>query len=845
MRSYSFAENGSLHLDFEEDFISTPSDVLFVDGRVYLLFGDKIEVMNRMATGLSAVATVPLNYNAGGGVLHHSENKIYVGHRRGVSVYSIDQESGNHYNLTVNSTGVTGAFVTVSPPDLNGKTWGTTPATFLYENSTSVSVQTAPDHDGASFYSWTGNVMSQNGLMADVLMEGERTITASYQVAVLPDFIVESIELDPPAPVVNHSVTATVVVKNIGTVTGNAGWLDLWHHKPNAANAGEEGDAYVNVGELSPGERKEFTHIFQPQIEGPHVFRAFVDSFGATNEANEENNQLTLIYEVSAFPSYVDQQYYLDGIPSWTGESLVHVNAKAAWEITKGDPAIGIAIIDVDFWPGHPDLPETYGGWDFLENSPIEISAYDQSDRNNHGTLIAGIISAQHNGFGIKGIAPDCSINYYRTGPGFDEEINVVTAVQKAIEHNNRVISISITPTGLLAQTNKQELWDVVQAAVDEGRTIVIGSASTPNNQTVNRELLDSTDFISHIPGVIVVGGVGMHGQHHQSGGGKGGNAISSNSVDVSAPAQEIVSTRLPLPDNQQSPYDQVDGTSFGLPMVSAIVGLMYSVNPALTPVEVEAILRETANPDMLPDFDGAASGHDPRFGYGVVDAAAAVRQAEKMRPQQRDNYGEIRMTGSGRFQSEFFGLLEFADNGADHRNAFSYSLQSPLVDQAGGIFSPLYGRLTPNPWDVPQWVVSEFFGLVHFGADADQYAGWVSSERFGWMRFVDAGGGNRYLWVQRLQTWMAVNPDGSFHSFDFGWLVPEPGSFTRYNSRIGILIDDEHNPEGWLRSDRFGFVWFARDGTGVWFWSSSRNEWIGITPQGGLWSTVEGRFLP
>jgi len=64
------------------------------------------------------------------------------------------------------------------------------------------------------------------------------------------------------------------------------------------------------------------------------------------------------------------------------------------------------------------------------------------------------------------------------------------------------------------------------------------------------------------------------------------------------------------------------------------------------------------------------------------------------------------------------------------------------------------------------------------------------------------------------------------------GWST-EPGS------GWGAEVDVER-----LRSDRFGYVWFARDGTGVWFWSETRKEWIGITPQGGLWSTAEKRFL-
>jgi hypothetical protein len=227
--------------------------------------------------------------------------------------------------------------------------------------------------------------------------------------------------------------------------------------------------------------------------------------------------------------------------------------------------------------------------------------------------------------------------------------------------------------------------------------------------------------------------------------------------------------------------------------------------------------------------------------GFVFSNSALLTVSAET---QIRGNFGLLQTVGVNAFFSETFGLLEFAADGADHSQAFSHSLQADLEDQGGGIASPLYGGLTPNPWGIPQWVVSEFYGLVHFGEDGEQYAGWVHSERFGWMRFVEAGNGSRYLWVHQLQTWFAVNPDGSLFSFDFGWMVPQAGSLTRYNSRIGLLTVDLSDPQGWLRSDRFGYVWFARDGTGVWFWSELRKEWIGITPGGGLWSTAEGRFL-
>ncbi len=227
-----------------------------------------------------------------------------------------------------------------------------------------------------------------------------------------------------------------------------------------------------------------------------------------------------------------------------------------------------------------------------------------------------------------------------------------------------------------------------------------------------------------------------------------------------------------------------------------------------------------------------------------VDSAQSSVFEIDLRETPTRGLFGEVEQVSADRYRSVVYGELEFADGGASETEAFGHSLGAPLQTLGGSIHSPLYGNLTPNPWGIDDWVVSQFFGLVHFGHDAAQYDGWVNSERFDWMKFEGGGGGQRYLWVNYLQTWLAVNPDGSFHSFDFGWMIPQAGSWTRYNTRIGMVTADPDNPQGWLASEDFGFVWFARDGTATWFWSTNRSEWIGITEGGGLWSTAEGRFL-
>ncbi len=177
-----------------------------------------------------------------------------------------------------------------------------------------------------------------------------------------------------------------------------------------------------------------------------------------------------------------------------------------------------------------------------------------------------------------------------------------------------------------------------------------------------------------------------------------------------------------------------------------------------------------------------------------------------------------------------------------DRAGFYSYSLVGWIWPHLEGFSSPQFGSFTATGF--PGWIDTSWFGRIHYGTFAGTYGGFVFSDRFGWMRFVEAENREHYLWVPRLKTWLSMMGGGSFHSFDFGIMEPRPGSLTHYDTNIGLVIVDEDNPDGFIRSERFGMVWFARDTNGTWFYSDEREEWIGITPEGGLWSTKENQFL-
>ncbi|TJY40910.1 peptidase S8 [Cohnella pontilimi] len=67
--------------------------------------------------------------------------------------------------------------------------------------------------------------------------------------------------------------------------------------------------------------------------------------------------------------------------------------------------------------------------------------------------------------------------------------------------------------------------------------------------------------------------------------------------------------------------YSYFEGTSMATPHVSAVAALAWSANPKLTNVDIRSILKKSAK-------DLGTAGWDSSFGYGIVQADAAVKLA-------------------------------------------------------------------------------------------------------------------------------------------------------------------------------------------------------------------------
>lgn len=170
--------------------------------------------------------------------------------------------------------------------------------------------------------------------------------TKAYTVVNQPDFVVSTISLVPTIPQAGTTFKAVVTVKNLGTATGAGEFLDVWTDRSTVAPCAAEGNAWMAVGSIAAGGSKAITITgLEAGSGGNKTFRAFVDSWCATPEALDGNNQLTQTYAVSA--------------PSCAAIKLA--NASAPSGVYKLDPDGQTATIAP--FDAYCDMTTDNGGW--------------------------------------------------------------------------------------------------------------------------------------------------------------------------------------------------------------------------------------------------------------------------------------------------------------------------------------------------------------------------------------------------------------------------------------------------------------------------------------------------
>ncbi|MFN5510878.1 MAG: S8 family peptidase [Burkholderiales bacterium] len=316
------------------------------------------------------------------------------------------------------------------------------------------------------------------------------------------------------------------------------------------------------------------------------------------------------------------------------------IQATAAWSLTKGSGVV-VGVIDDSVEVSHSDLRANLvdGSVSFRDDNPSGYPIPCRRDEDDHGTAVAGIVLARDsNGVGGAGVAPRAGlIAYDALSTSFD------THIQEALTRKNQVIDIyqnswGAPDTGAVSDSGKL-FADAIDTGIRNGRngkgSIFVFSGGN-GGQFDNANL----DGFANRKGIIAVCGVDRLGQRIQFQDVDGtayGSEPGANLL-VCAPGTNITTTAL-----NGGMRNDFSGASAATPMVSGVAALMLSVNPALTWRDIPIILAETARKNGIsnPSEEALKNGGwfraprspdslwaHPFYGFGVVDAQAAVERA-------------------------------------------------------------------------------------------------------------------------------------------------------------------------------------------------------------------------
>jgi hypothetical protein len=417
-------------------------------------------------------------------------------------------------------------------------------------------------------------------------------------------------------------------------------------------------------GELPPppgSGRPDFTSFYIAHLPRGLQLEDALAGFRASSEAAAVGPIAVLPVAATCPPGAVCPDDSL-----WSGsywfyqDSRLDIHAPEAWEVTTGDSAVVVAVLDTGVLPYHPDLGgrvagefgqiwtnwaekgglagvdddnnstvdcpglvDDVHGWDFVDVSPSETFSGedgpdpddDPNDFAGHGTGVAGLVGAlTNNGIGVAGTAWNLRIMPVRMGWFHADGVGVVRmdfaacAIRYATRMGAQVINCS------WASANELGLSAAVAEAARNGVAVVVaaGNYGSPNYLMTRSDVVSvaATDAQDKI-------------------------AVFSNTgpdVDLAAPGVAMATTwvQATAADSvgmRQPSYERLEGTSFSAPLVSGAIALLQARQRALglKPLHpMAALLRLSETADDISASNPTLVG---LYGSGRLDLGRALTE--------------------------------------------------------------------------------------------------------------------------------------------------------------------------------------------------------------------------
>lgn len=323
---------------------------------------------------------------------------------------------------------------------------------------------------------------------------------------------------------------------------------------------------------------------------------------------------------------YTTEKSYL-GILTKSGAAFVDGSGRTGsiqWDITQSD---------FNTWASQ--YPSNYN-WSPTVTTPNP----NNGDNTNHGTHVSGIISADKNGIGMHGVAPNAKIIPIKYG--FLEGLS--NPITYLMNNGAKVINASLGTSSqsdynaTLAITNKTQFKSYLsgdlagyKALADKKTTVFVVAAGNESQSQPSIESGAGLYYPELSKVMMVVVAVDPSNPRklawysNQCG-------VASNYC-IAAPGSNVVSTV-----GKGSFTGSMSGTSMATPVVSGAVAMLMGAYPHLTAESVTSLLFETAT-DL---------GDSAKFGHGLLNLDAATKPVGKVTLAATDAVSGERVALSG-----------------------------------------------------------------------------------------------------------------------------------------------------------------------------------------------------
>ena len=438
-----------------------------------------------------------------------------------------------------------------------------------------------------------------------------------------------------------------------------------------------------------------------------------------------------------------------------------------AWDLGVSGHGVNIALTDTGVDNEHPGLSGKFvAGYDAvcyvhtdpscLLSNPLreDDGSFDPDDGNQHGTACMGMASstgleADGSQSEYYGSAPNASLVDVRIGTDvgagpfenylLEQEFyeSAMNGLQWIIDHRddawpgvdeaNHGIDIISLSWGITSHENGgSDGTDMHSRILDDAMLAGVAVSNAAGNDGPDNDGLSGMSASSLSVTVAAtddlntvnrsddsIASYSSRGPRKDNG---DGNPLNELIPEVSAPGTNIVQAEGCVTsggcnnflggDASGNTYTgRGSGTSYATPSVTGVIALVIEANGNLTPLQVKEVLKQTAERRGEPSAPEVDPYWNRDFGWGMVDARAAVALALHLEQTNQtdsvdvslqnhllsvaDSNGTINVTGHAWGQLGSIERIEFRIDGGDWREA-TYSAEPAEI-----------GALTPFMWHV------------------------------------------------------------------------------------------------------------------------------------------------